>query len=850
MTILQYGGLNAYAQKAGTCYAHACARVIYKLMKKLGIVPEIPDDARKALDKLEYFGENKLDEYNYENQKYTEFIGEHFGMDNIDKNTFIEYLKYIGIDNNSVKKINLPGSKTKTKIIRKIQDKKEEYLKLPDNYIVKHNIKQQENAYLHLLYYIIYNYGISGGHPETVFTDFIKLIENINKKSTPEINYKQKKFFKEYNTIFTGRIYHENNAIWMKEKIEQLNAKLSNTTLRTYKIKLNNEQNIIIAKKIIDKGYYCAFGYNAYLKVFGENNNIENKFANLYNIFNIGSYFINHGVALTSIKENNGDYKITIKNSWDITWEDYGKFTFNFSQIKDKSTLLVGILLEEDYNEIFGPSIIAVNPSVNNTSVNTSVNNTSVNPQNKILVIGGGNINPYRYCTPSEKKNKKCDFYELGNHLFADYGNKTSSDWHTLDFWNDFQNEINEKNITFSCIFFDIGSESWFKENKMNKEEIINIKDTIDKILVSKLKDNGIILKELPTDDTTNQLPFQDFLLQDLNKLMLQEIGYILIGEINKPHLYTILSKQKDIKNTIISEIENNESFYTPNAENENDYIKNTIYSIDKKRIRHYPNNPPMKVFINSSIRLFCKERILKKRINKIGYTLGTKTSTINNNANGHCFFESLVQAFIFSTDETVNLNYLQDKIQTFLYTQSKKEKKINYTEYFTILNKQDKCSPNINGCDYTEVDGKKYSEYYSYVYLLRLVVNRKCHVPKCQTTDNLFEGLKNELLLSENIPKNIHMNEYRASIMDVNYWADNYAIQVLSDFLEIQFDIYELDDNNKIDKSKVIHIEDKDKIYTHKIILCYSNKNHYELIIQQKENVDEFNTVIKKIIK
>jgi hypothetical protein len=813
MTILQYGGLNAYDQKAGTCYAHACARVIYKLMKKLGIIPEIPDDARKALDKLEYIGETNLDEYNYENQEYIEFIGEHFGMDNIDKNTFMEYLKYIGMDDNSVKKINVPGSKTKTKIILEIQAQKEKYLELSANSKAKQIIEEQEIAYLHLLYYIIYNYGISGGgYRDKVFLDFIQLMQTIknDKECTITYNIENKKII-EYNPIFTGKINidHINNAKWIKEYIEKINEKINTKTLKMYVMYLNNERDIEIAKKIIKAGYYITFGID-----FSTRMNMQDmpKWYNLARIYFKGK----HAVTITDIDDHNN---ITIKNSWDITWKDYGKFTFNFSKIKDRNATLYGILLEEDYNKIFN---------------------------DKILVIGGGDINPFRYCTPSEKENKKCDFYELGNHKLADYGN--NNNWHTLDFWTGFQNEINEKKITFSCIFFDIGSESWFKDNKMNKEEIEKIKDTIDKILVSNLKDRGIILKELPTDGTTNQLPFQDFLLQDLNKLMLQEIGYILIGEINNPHLYTILSKQTDIKNTIIREIENNKSFYKPNAENETDYIKNKIYSIYENKTRHYYNQSyNHKVFINSSITLFCKERILKKRINKIGYTLGTKTSAIHNNANGHCFFESLVQAFIFSTDETVNLNYLQDKIKTFLDTQPEKETNINYTEYFTYLKKEDKCSLNINGCDYTEVDGKKYSEYYSYVYLLRLVVNRKCHIPTYEEKNKLFEGLKIDLRIAIDDNKtsaHTTINEYRDSIMDVNYWADNYAIQVLSDFLEIQFDIYELD-NKKINKDKNV-IKDAKKFYTHKIILCYSNKNHYELIIREKTDVDEFNTIVK----
>ena len=95
----------------------------------------------------------------------------------------------------------------------------------------------------------------------------------------------------------------------------------------------------------------------------------------------------------------------------------------------------------------------------------------------KCMVIGGGRPDLY---DPS--------FFQVGSHPSAHYG--IGQDWLKPDFWTN----LDSIKITFPCIIFDQGSESWMPPMNNNNLDLYQM--YIVPTLMNKLNPDGVIIME------------------------------------------------------------------------------------------------------------------------------------------------------------------------------------------------------------------------------------------------------------------------------------------------------------------------------------------------------------------
>ena len=269
----------------------------------------------------------------------------------------------------------------------------------------------------------------------------------------------------------------------------------------------------------------------------------------------------------------------------------------------------------------------------------------------------------------------------------------------------------------------------------------------------------------------------------------------------------------------------------------------------------------------------------------------------IENNAGGHCFFESIVQAYInedLEQDEKVHAQNLYDKIFKIIkeYTKNNTDEYIdyknqlsnkqtiilnninqsehikdinanndfqwweNYTKELFMLPKINECKRDIIGCDYPY--------YFFLVYLLRFLFSIHCvNFKKSGNGDSLtvemiktnqeaqilfFEGFNIDDFNIQNFGKKEHFDNYRNKIMTSDYYADQYAIKTILNLLEINIIICSY--NNE--KYEILNNEDFIKDFDKSIFLFHHTRaiEHYELLLYNGKSIfekrNEINTIMK----
>ena len=197
-----------------------------------------------------------------------------------------------------------------------------------------------------------------------------------------------------------------------------------------------------------------------------------------------------------------------------------------------------------------------------------------------VLVIGGGNPNLY----------PNSHFYEIGDH--TSYFGK-SKDWSKNTFWFELEEKLKQDVITFDCIIFDTGSESWLFNIS---SDVLNI---MAQVIISHMNPHAILITEIDLNPTILHY-------SKINNLFLDN-GLYLVGSTYftkySPYCaYNILSRVPELK------LKNQQGIHKPNS---TFYIP--ILNHDGEDTKYKKTNEIYEKPIEDNQIIFCINRIINE---------------------------------------------------------------------------------------------------------------------------------------------------------------------------------------------------------------------------------------------